>query len=117
MKKLINAIVQWAYKWAKASGIIVLVMCMVGCSADAVNNKKCLEAAKRTFPQDSVYELIGKDYHFIVQTKEGKVMLVKTMHVSDAEVSGTYPALQLSTMVIHDTVYIPVPSESHSQIK
>lgn len=88
MKKWINAIVQWCYKFCQRTWIIVLVMCMVGCSADTNN-------------QDTVI-IEGCEY---------------------LENSGTgmnnYNLTHKGNCKNHtaDTVYIPVPSESHSQIK
>ncbi len=108
MKKLINAIVQWAYKWARSAGILVLVMCMVGCGLNEQhdNNVKVWGAGnlivKGPIDMSEIYqiEIDGCQYLY---AKWGNGAWVT--HKGNCKAHTT------------DTVYIPVPSESHSQIK
>lgn len=112
MKKLINAIVQWAYKWARSAGIIVLVMCMVSCGIEE----------KRIQKHNNEVKVWGAG-NLIVK---GPISMEEVYQVEIDGCQYLYAKWGNWTWVTHkgnckahtaDTVYIPVPSESHSQIK
>lgn len=112
MKKWINAIVQWCYKFCQRTWIIVLVMCMVSCGIEE----------KRIQKHNNEVKVWGAD-NLIVK---GPIDMEEVYQVEIDGCQYLYASWGYGTWVTHrgnckahitDTVYIPIPSESHSQIK
>ena len=57
---------------------------------------KCLQTVTSTYPDDSVYLVPDKSYQFIVVKKNGEVLLVKTMNLSDTAITSTEPLVKAS---------------------
>ena len=102
MKKLWNKFVQSCYAWARAAGIICILM-MVGCDRDFEQNG--IKIYRGVLP-NNIKEIVvdGCTYLCIGQYPDGSGGISIT-HKGNCK--NHHP----------DTVYIPVPSESHSQIK
>lgn len=85
---------------APALAIAGLVLCLAGLvlsiSAPGSDKVKCLQTVTSTYPEDSVYLVPDKSYSFIVVKKNGEVLLVKTMNLSDTAITSTQPLVKAS---------------------
>lgn len=89
MNGLLNAII--------VTLIIVLLFSLIASAFAPGNNKvKCLQTVTSTYPDDSVYLVPDKSYQFIVVKKNGEVLLVKTMNLSDTAITSTEPLVKAS---------------------
>jgi hypothetical protein len=57
---------------------------------------KCLQTVTNTYPNDSVYLVPGSSFKFIVVKKNGEVLLVKTMNLSNTDITSTDPLVKVS---------------------
>lgn len=102
IRNRVNNAVQWCYKFCQRTWIIVLVMCMVGCGA-AVDGMIVTDIGEIKDGQ-CIYTTTGPGANIIARC--GLYQIGDMIQLTNGR-----------NTVIHDTVYIPIPSESHSQIK
>lgn len=81
-------------------GIAGIVLCFVGMivsiNAPGSNKVKCLQTVTNTYPNDSVYLVPDKSYYFIVVKTNGEVLLVKTMNLSNTDITSADPLVKVS---------------------
>ena len=77
--------------------LIAFIALMVVAACSPGNDKvKCLQTVTNTYPNDSVYLVPDKGYYFIIVKKNGEVLLVKTMNLTDTAITSTEPLVKAS---------------------
>jgi hypothetical protein len=74
----------------------VVAMMVIAASGSGNDKVKCLQTVTAAYPNDSVYLVPDKSYSFIVVKKNGEVLLVKTMNLSNTDITSTDPLVKVS---------------------
>lgn len=76
--------------------IVVMVAIIASINTPGTDKVKCLQTVTSTYPNDSVYLVTDKSYNFIVVKKNGEVLLVKTMNLSNTAITSADPLVKVS---------------------